>query len=317
MLLQGPPRRGGSGSVPMSSPTSPPQLPWTTSSHSAGRAMRWPCGCGWTTPRTTSTRGERALQGWGLCWALVSAVSMERQGQMAGRSSSPLEEVTASLRHEAKHPLATSSRPQPGISWAGAASPVPVVAAVSPGLVPVSLSPLWGAPWRMGGHTAGTAGLGVVGATLCAQGSAPHSPFEGSHRTVGSSAVLTAIQEHVWARLGAWSICLQCVSWHSVTPQRDPSQAMALAFWTRSRQMASLGQASLPLLGVPGTWSSPRPTERAQGTVLCWVAHACRATVGTNGVCCARGLERGWDWGAWAGGEPGLQQPLCQFLISI
>lgn len=64
------------------------------------------------------------------------------RGQMAGRSSSPLEEVTASLRHEAKHPLATSSRPQPGISWAEVTSPVPVVAAVSADLIFVSPAPL-------------------------------------------------------------------------------------------------------------------------------------------------------------------------------
>ena len=30
-----------------------------TSSHSAGRGTPWPSGCGWTTPRTTSTWGER------------------------------------------------------------------------------------------------------------------------------------------------------------------------------------------------------------------------------------------------------------------
>lgn len=57
LLFQGPPSRGGQGS-PCPYPRPLPQPPWTTSSHSVGRATRWPCGCGWTTPRTTSTRGE-------------------------------------------------------------------------------------------------------------------------------------------------------------------------------------------------------------------------------------------------------------------
>lgn len=33
-------------------------------------------------------------------------------------------------------------------------------------------------------------------------------------------------------------------------------------------------------------------------------------------LCQAAGAGLGLG-GAWAGGEPGLQQPLCQFLISI
>lgn len=74
------PAKGDQGS-PCPYPRPLPQPPWTISSHNAGRATRWPCGCGWTTPRTTSTRGEWGwagqgggpVLGAGLCWGLVSA----------------------------------------------------------------------------------------------------------------------------------------------------------------------------------------------------------------------------------------------------
>lgn len=259
------PARGDQGS-PRPYPRPLPQPPWTISSHNAGRAMQWPCGCGWTTPRTTSTRGE-----WG--WAGLGGGAVLRAGfrwspwQTAGHSSSPLEEVTASLRHEAEHPLATSSRPQPGLSWAGDTSPVPMGAAVSTDLIPVSPSPL-GTLWQRCGHMAGTAGAGNCGGHSVSRCLLPTA------RSRGLAGLWdpTCAHSHSGATFGPGlglgaSACSVC-SWHSVTLYPDPSQAVAVAFRTCSRQVASPGCASLPLLGVPGTWSSPRPTEGAQGTVL-------------------------------------------------
>lgn len=159
-----------------------------------------------------------AVLGTGFRWS-----PWKGKGQTAGHSSSPLEEVTASLRHEAEHPLATSSQPQPGLSWAGGTSPVPMVAAVSTDHILVSPSPLWGAPWQMCGHMAGTTGLGVVGGTLCARVSAPHSLFQRSCRTVGSKMCSQPFRSHVWAGHGAWSIRCSVCSWHSLTPYHDLS----------------------------------------------------------------------------------------------
>lgn len=177
-----------------------PQPPWTTSSHNAGRATRWLCGCGWTTPRTTSTRGEWGCAGLGEAGGTVFGAGFrwspwKGRGQTAGRSTSPLEEVTASLRHEAKHPLATSSRPQPGLSWAGGTSPVPIVVAVSTDFILVSPSPLWGAPWLMCRHTAVTTGAESCGGHSLCPGVCSPQHFPGVLQDCGVQHVPTAIQE--------------------------------------------------------------------------------------------------------------------------
>lgn len=116
--------------------------------------------------------------------------------------------------------------------------------------------------------------------------------------------------------LGA-SACSVC-SWHSLTPYHDPSQAMAVALWTCSRQMASLGCASLPLLGVPGTWSSLPDPQKVPKGLFC-TRYPCLQGHGGGrwGLLCQEAEAGPGIWGVWAGGKPGLQQPLCQFLISI
>lgn len=234
------------------------------------------------------------MQGWGAVLGAGFRWSpWKGRGQTAGHSSSPLEEVTASLRHEAEHPLATSSQPQPGLSWAGGTSPVPMVAAVSTDHILVSPSPLWGAPWQMCGHMAGTTGAGSCGGhSVCPSVCSPQ-PVPEVLQDCGVQDVLTAIQEPC---LGwAWGLehPLQCVQLAQLDPIPRPELGLGHGI------LDMLQTSGLPwscLLAPPG---GPRHMELSQTHRKCPRdcsvpgTPACRAMVEADGVCCARGLERG------------------------
>lgn len=182
-----------------------------TSSRSAERATRWPCASGWTTPRTTSTRGEQEGTRPGLdppgCWHRLSCAtgrgcwtgagagfrSAPCPGEAVGFGSSPPEEVTASLRHEgctssSRFLGRCCSRPRTGHvsarGWAGGAGenlPVPRGAGAclgdpvpSPGS---TAADLWKHSWGL------TGGLGTAPGPGAAQGRPVPSPRSPPHST--------------------------------------------------------------------------------------------------------------------------------------
>lgn len=252
------PDKGDQGS-PCPYPRPLPQPPWMTSSHNAGRAMQWPCGCGWTTPRTTSTRGEWGCAGLGgLCWRLVSAGLHGKAGADSGTQLLP----TGGSYRIAEARGRTSSgcflMATAGAQLGWGCLPCPhggsCVHRPYPCVSVPSLGSTMADVWAHGWDHWGWESWGV----LCVPGCLlPTAHFRG----LAGPSCPTRAHGLAGAVFGLGTGLVACVcsvcSWHSLTPYHDPSQAMAVAFRTCSRQVASLGHASLPLPGVPGTRSSP------------------------------------------------------------